>query len=102
MKTRNTNLLINALQASFDNKDNHGFNKLSKLAKRHESLFRSKPRYWLLQASYAQRNKHYRTALRYYKKLLKLKPKSKEAIKGIKAIKRASLMLDLQNIASLK
>jgi len=88
IKTGRTNLLINGLQLSFDRSDSRNFTRLITLAKKHKRQFRSKSRYWLLQAAYAQRNKNYRTALNYYKTVLSLRPKSREARAGIKAIRK--------------
>ena len=88
IRTRNPNLLINGLQLSFDRKDNYHFKQLTSLAKKRKRLFRSKSRYWLLQAADAQRNKRYRKALKYYKTVLSLKPRSREARSGVRAIRR--------------
>jgi tetratricopeptide (TPR) repeat protein len=88
IKTRHTNLLINGLQLSFDRGDMRNFTRLTTLAKKYKRQFKSKSRYWLLQAAYAQRNKNYRTALNYYKTVLSLRPKSREAKTGITAIRK--------------
>ncbi|HIO91416.1 MAG TPA: hypothetical protein EYG68_01045 [Leucothrix mucor] len=90
IKTRNPELLINGLQLSFDRHDERNFKRLTSLAKKRKSRVKSRSRYWLLQAAYAQRNKSYKTALRYYKRVLSLKPRSREARLGIKAIKKLS------------
>jgi hypothetical protein len=65
IKTRRSALLINGLQLSFDQRDMKNFTRLTSLARRYKQQFRSKSRYWLLQAAYAQRNKNYHTALNY-------------------------------------
>jgi tetratricopeptide (TPR) repeat protein len=88
IQTKDSNLLINGLQLSFDQQDAYNFKRLTSLAKKYNRQFRSNSRYWLLQAANAQRNKHYRTALKYYKTVLSLKPKSHEAHTGVRAIKR--------------
>ncbi|MCK5897121.1 MAG: tetratricopeptide repeat protein [Cocleimonas sp.] len=88
LKTRQTNLLINGLQLSFDLKDMYNFKRLTTLAKQHKRLFRSKARYWLLQAAHAQQHKQYKTALRYYKTVLSLKPRSHEARNAVRAIRK--------------
>jgi tetratricopeptide (TPR) repeat protein len=88
IKTHRPDLLINGLQLSFDRHDMRNFSRLTTLAKKYKRQFRSKSRYWLLQAAYAQRNKDYRTALSYYKTVLSLRPKSREARSGIKAIRK--------------
>ena len=88
IKTRNTDLLINGLQLSFDQYDTYNFKRLTSLAKKYRRQFRSNSRYWLLQAANAQQNKQYQTALRYYRKVLSLKPRSREARRGVRDIKR--------------
>ena len=88
IRTRNSDLLINGLQLSFDQHDVYNFKRLTSLAKKHRRQFRSNSRYWLLQAANAQQNKHYRTALKHYRKVLSLKPRSREARSGVRAIKR--------------
>ncbi len=88
IKTLRTDLLINGLQLSFDQRDQYNFKRLTQLAKKHKSRFSSKSRYWLLQAAYAQQGKNYKTALKYYRKALLLKPSSNEARSGVKSIKK--------------
>lgn len=88
IRTANTDLLINGLQLSFDRQDNSNFRRFTALTKRYRSNVKAKPRYWLLQAAYSQRNKNYRTALKYYKKVLSITPNSREARIGVRAIKR--------------
>ncbi len=90
IKTSNPDLLINGLQLSFDRYDKHSFKALTALTKKRKSRVKSRSRYWLLQAAYAQRNKSYKTALRYYKHVLSLKPRSREARIGIRAIKKVT------------
>ena len=88
IRTRKTDLLINGLQLSFDRHDSYNFKRFITLAKKNKRLFRSNSRYWLLQAASAQQNKRYKKALRYYKKVLSLTPRSREARSGINAIRR--------------
>ena len=88
VKTLKTDLLINGLQLSFDQHDKRNFKRLTALAKKHRRKFRSNSRYWLLQAAHAQREKHYKTALRYYRKVLSLKPRSREARRAVRSIKK--------------
>lgn len=88
IKTLKTDLLINGLQLSFDRHDKGNFKRLTTLAKKHKRKFRSEPHYWLLQAAFAQRNKHYKTALKYYRKVLSLKPRSREARRAVRSIKK--------------
>lgn len=88
IKTRRTELLIKGLQLSFDLNDRYNFERLTKLAKKHKRLFRSKSRYWLLQAAHAQQHEQYNTALKHYKTVLSLRPKSSEARSAVKAIKQ--------------
>ena len=88
IRTSSPDLLINGLQLSFDRHDKHSFKTLTALTKTRRSRVKSRARYWLLQAAYAQRNKSYKTALRYYKRVLSLSPRSREARVGIRAIKK--------------
>lgn len=88
IKTQRTELLINGLQLSFDQRDQYNFKRLTTLAKKHRRRFRSKSRYWLLQAAHAQQSKNYKTALKYYRKALSLKPNSREARSGVKSIRK--------------
>ncbi len=54
IRTRNTDLLINGLQLSFDQHDTYNFKRLTSLAQKYRRQFRSNSRYWLLQAANAQ------------------------------------------------
>ncbi len=88
INTSSLTLLINGLQLSFDRHDEYYFKSFTKLAKKHKNKVKLSSRYWLLQAAHAQRNKSYKTALRHYKRVLSLKPKSREARLGIRAIRK--------------
>ncbi len=88
IKTLRTDLLINGLQLSFDQRDQYNFKRFTQLAKKHRNRFRSKSRYWLLQAASAQQGKNYKVAPKYYRKALLLKPSSNEARNGVKSIKK--------------
>jgi predicted Zn-dependent protease len=88
IKTLKKDLLINGLQLSFGRYDKKNFKRLTALAKKHKRKFRSNSRYWLLQAASAQRDKHYKTALRYYRKVLLLRPRSREARRAVRSIKK--------------
>ncbi|MCK5901676.1 MAG: tetratricopeptide repeat protein [Cocleimonas sp.] len=90
IRTARSDLLINGLQLSFNRRNDAGFKRLTSLANRSRSRIKSRSRYWILQAAYAQRQKRYRTALRYYKQALRLNPRSREARIAIRAIRRVS------------
>lgn len=102
IKTSSPELLINGLQLSFDRHDKHSFKTLTALTKKRRSRVKSRARYWILQAAQAQRNKSYKTALRYYKRALLLKPKSHEAHAGIRAIKKITKHRKRKKIAMNK
>ena len=87
METSNPDLMLSGLQATFDNKDYRGFSELLALSKEQETLFNTKPRYWLMQASIATQQLQYTKATQLYNKVLALDPDSLAALEGLKAIK---------------
>jgi hypothetical protein len=100
METADTDLLLSGLQASFDMKDGRGFTALLALAKEQSTRFAKEPRYWLLQAAYANQQQDYNTAASFYQRVLALDANSKDALAGLEAIR--TVMADARKQSTLK
>ncbi|RVU84214.1 tetratricopeptide repeat protein [Leucothrix sargassi] len=86
METADADLMLNGLQITFDAKDFNGFNTLLSLSKEQSSRFAKEPRYWLLQAAFANQQKRYSDATALFQKVLAINPNSKDALEGIRGI----------------
>ncbi|PWQ96356.1 tetratricopeptide repeat protein [Leucothrix arctica] len=100
METSDVDLMLSGLQLTFDAKDFRGFTQLLTLSKEQSSRFAKKPRYWLLQAAFANQQKRYADAGALYQKVLALNPNSKDALDGIRGIN--VVMADAKKQAVLK